>query len=178
VGELTGTVSRLQIRATTVMDWDRKEIIVPNKSFITQPVVNWTLSDEITRIVVPVGVAYGSDVKFVCRVMEDTLRALPLVLDEPAPRVYFVGFGASSLDFKLHVYCRELADRMPLTHAVHEEIFTALRQHGIEIPFPQQDLHLRSIDESNPLRASDNSPFGRTAKPSAAVHNSPGSKNP
>jgi len=178
VGELTGTVSRLQIRATTVMDWDRKEIIVPNKSFITQPVVNWTLSDEITRIVVPVGVAYGSDVKLVCRLMEDTLRALPLVLDEPAPKVYFVGFGASSLDFKLHVYCRELADRMPLTHAVHEEIFTTLQQHGIEIPFPQQDLHLRSIDESASLRASYNSPFGRTAKPSAAVQNSPGSKNP
>ena len=169
VGELTGTVSRTRIRATTIIDWDRKEIIVPNKSFITESVVNWTLSDPVTRIVVPVGVAYGSDVQLVRRVMEDTLRALPLVLDEPAPKVYFVGFGDSALDFKLHVYSRQLADRMPLTHAVHEHILTALREHGIEIPFPQRDLHVRSINEDIPLSAADNLPSERTASPDPAV---------
>jgi potassium efflux system protein len=150
VGQLTGTVSRVRIRATTITDWDRKEIIVPNKSFITEQVINWTLSDPITRIVIPVGISYGSDAQLAHRVMEETLNAMPLVLDEPPPKVYFVGFGESSLDFKLYVHSRELADRLPLTHAVHEQILAALRKNGIEIPFPQRDLHLRSVDERIP----------------------------
>ena len=83
VGQLTGTVSRVRIRATTITDWDRKEIIVPNKAFITEQVVNWTLADPITRVVVPVGISYGSDVELAQKVMEDTLKSLPLVLDEP-----------------------------------------------------------------------------------------------
>jgi potassium efflux system protein len=147
VGQLTGTVSRIRIRATTITDWDRKEIIVPNKSFITEQVINWTLTDPITRIVIPVGVSYGSDVAEVHRVMEETLPTVPLVLDEPAPKVYFSGFGDSSLDFRLHVYLRQLADRMPMVHEVHNAIFKALRENGIEIPFPQRDLHIRSTVE-------------------------------
>ena len=103
------------------------------------------LSDPITRIVIPVGVSYGSDVNLAHRVMEQTLRDLPLVLDEPEPKVYFVGFGDSSLDFRLHVYSRELEDRLPLTHAVHGAILDAFRKNGIEIPFPQRDLHVRSV---------------------------------
>ena len=148
VGELTGTVSRVRIRATTITDWDRKEIIVPNKSFITEQVVNWTLTDPITRVVIPVGISYGSDVELAHRVMGDTLRSLPLVLDEPVPQVYFLGFGESSLDFKLYLYSRQLADRLPLMHAVHESILKALREHDIEIPFPQRDLHVRSTVEN------------------------------
>jgi potassium efflux system protein len=147
VGELTGTVSRVRIRATTITDWDRKEIIVPNKSFITEQVINWTLSDPITRIVIPVGISYGSDVELAHRVMQETLYSMPLVLDEPPPKVYFVGFGDSSLNFNLYVHSRELSDRLPMMHAVHEEILGALRKNGIEIPFPQRDLHLRSVDE-------------------------------
>ena len=147
VGQLTGTVSRVRIRATTITDWDRKEIIVPNKAFITEQVVNWTLADPITRVVVPVGISYGSDVELAQKVMEDTLSSLPLVLDEPAPRVYFIGFGDSSLDFSLRVYSRQLDDRLPLMHAVHKAIHKALREHGIEIPFPQRDLHVRSTVE-------------------------------
>jgi potassium efflux system protein len=147
VGQLTGTVSRIRIRATTITDWDNKEIIVPNKAFITEQVINWTLSDPITRVVVPVGISYGSDYRLATRVMQETLRRMPLVLDEPEPKVYFLGFGDSSLDFKLHAYSRQLADRLPLMHAVHEEIFAALKENGIEIPFPQRDLHVRSVAE-------------------------------
>jgi potassium efflux system protein len=163
VGQLTGTVSRVRIRATTITDWDRKEIIVPNKSFITEQVINWTLSDPITRIVIPVGISYGSDAQLAHRVMEETLHAMPLVLDEPPPKVYFVGFGESSLDFKLYVYSRELADRLPLTHAVHQEILGALRKSGIEIPFPQRDLHLRSVDKDIPAlkQSGDSDPNSR-----------------
>jgi potassium efflux system protein len=145
VGQLTGKVTRVRIRATTITDWDRKEILVPNKAFITEQVINWTLSDPITRIVILVGVSYGSDVNLAHRVMEETLRGLPLVLDEPEPKVYFVGFGDSSLNFRLHVYSRDLEDRMPLTHAVHQAVLAALREHGIEIPFPQRDLHVKSV---------------------------------
>lgn len=147
VGELTGTVSRVHIRATTITDWDRKEIIVPNKAFITEQVVNWTLSDPITRITIPVGVSYGSDVALTHKTMSETIRSLPLVLDEPPPMVYFSGFGDSALEFTLHVYLRQLNDRMPMIHEVHQAVFNALRKNGIEIPFPQRDLHIRSTVE-------------------------------
>jgi potassium efflux system protein len=147
VGTLSGTVSRVRIRATTITDWDRKEIIVPNKAFITEQVVNWTLADPITRVVVPVGISYGSDVELAHKVMEDVLRSLPLVLDEPKPQVFFLGFGDSSLDFSLRAFSRQLADRLPLTSEIHREVLRALREHGIEIPFPQRDLHIRSTVE-------------------------------
>ncbi len=147
VGQLTGTVSKVRIRATTITDWDRKEIIVPNRSFITEQVVNWTLSDPITRVVVPVGISYGSDIDLATRVMQETLNSMSIVLDEPAPCVYFMGFGDSSLNFNLYVYSRQLSDRLPLMHAVHSSILAALRKNGIEIPFPQRDLHVRSVSE-------------------------------
>jgi potassium efflux system protein len=140
----------VRIRATTITDWDRKEIIVPNKSFITEQVINWTLSDPITRVVVPVGISYGSDVQLAHRVMEKTLQELPLVLDDPEPSV-------SSLNFKLYVYSRQLADRLPLMHAVHEAILRALRDNGIEIPFPQRDLHVRSVAEAAEFNVADRS---------------------
>jgi potassium efflux system protein len=157
VGQLTGSVSRVRIRATTITDWDRKEIIVPNKSFITEQVINWTLSDPITRVVVPVGISYGSDVQLAHSVMEKTLQELPLVLDDPEPSVYFMGFGDSSLNFNLYVYSRQLADRLPLMHAVHEAILRALRDNGIEIPFPQRDLHVRSVAEGAQFNVADQS---------------------
>ncbi len=158
VGNLTGSVSKVRIRATTITDWDRKEIIVPNKAFITDQVINWTLSDPITRVVVDVGISYGSDVVLARKVMEDTLSTQPLILDEPPPSVYFLGFGDSSLNFRLYVYARQLGDRLPLMHAVHEDILTALRANGIEIPFPQRDLHVRSVDKDVSWRVGDDAP--------------------
>jgi potassium efflux system protein len=149
VGQLSGTVSKVRIRATTITDWDRKEIIVPNKSFITEQVVNWTLADPITRVVVEVGISYSSDVERAHTVMQETLRSLPLVLDEPGPQVFFLGFGDSSLNFRLHAFSRQLSDRLPLTHAIHEAILKALRENDIEIPFPQRDLHIRSTVEKD-----------------------------
>ena len=147
VGTLSGTVSRVRIRATTITDWDRKEIIVPNKAFITEQVVNWTLADPITRVVVPVGLSYGTDVEFAQKIMEDVLHSLPLVLDEPEAQVLFLGFGDSSLEFSLRAFSRQLSDRLPLMNEIHREVLKALREHGIEIPFPQRDLHIRSTVE-------------------------------
>jgi len=148
VGQLSGTVSQVRIRATTITDWDRKEIIVPNKAFITEQVVNWTLTDPITRIVVNVGISYGSDVELARKVMLETLSSVSNVLDEPEPRVYFTGFGDSSLDFTLHAFLRQLSDRLPTIDEIHRSILSALRANGIEIPFPQRDLHIRTNPEA------------------------------
>ncbi len=144
VGELNGTVSRIRIRATTITDFDRKEIIVPNKSFITERVVNWTLSDPITRVRIPVGVAYGSDPEQARRVILQAVRSVPLVRTDPEPRVFFMGFGDSALNYDVYAFASELADRLPIVNDVHVAVERALREHGIEIPFPQRDIHIRS----------------------------------
>ena len=149
VGLLTGTVTKVRIRATTITDWDRKEIIVPNKSFITEQVINWTLSDPITRIVVPVGISYGSDVELAHRVMEDTLRSLPLVLEEPQPLVYFMGFGDSSLDFKLYLYFAPTRrSSTPDARCSRLGFLRRCEKMTSKFPFPQRDLHVRSTVES------------------------------
>lgn len=148
VGNLTGTVSQVRIRATTITDWDRKEIIVPNKAFITEQVINWTLSDAVNRMVIDVGVSYGSDVELARKVMTDVLTSLPTILDEPPPKVYFMGFGDSSLDFKLYAYLPQISDRLPLYDEIHQAILEALRANDIEIPFPQRDIHIRSTVET------------------------------
>jgi potassium efflux system protein len=143
VGTFSGTVSRIRIRSTTITDWDRKEVLVPNKTFLTDTLVNWTLSDPITRLIITVGVAYGSDPALVHRVLLETSEANPLVLKEPAPVVLFMEFGDSALNFEVRVFVRKLTDRFPLTHELHMAIMRAFREHSIEIPFPQRDIHVR-----------------------------------
>lgn len=143
VGEHSGTISRIQIRATSITDWDNREIIVPNKALLTDKVINWTLTERVTRLLLKVGVAYGSDTELTQRVMLETVKANPRVLTEPNPTVFFLGFGASSLDFEVRVFVAETSHRMPVMHELHVAIERALRKNGIEIPFPQQDLHLR-----------------------------------
>ena len=145
IGSVTGKVSRIQMRATTLVDMDQKDLIVPNKTFITSQLINWTLSDAITRVVIPVGIAYGSDVELAHKVMIDTVSASPLVLSEPEPSVVLVGFGDSSLNFSIRVFVSELSNRLPVTHDLHIQLEKALREHNIEIPFPQRDVHLRSV---------------------------------
>lgn len=142
VGDITGKVNRIKMRATQIVDWDQKEVIVPNKTFITDRLVNWTLTDPTTRIVIPLGIAYKSDVELALKVIEDTVKNTPLVLEEPEPCIYFIGFGDSSLDFSIRVYVRELNNRLPLTNDLHIRLFKALQENNIEIPFPQRDLHI------------------------------------
>ena len=145
VGGVSGTVSRIRIRATTILDWDRKELIIPNKSFVTDPVVNWTLSDLTTRVVVPIGIAYGADPQQALTVMETTVRENPLILKDPTPAVLFIGFGDSALNFELRVFVKNLGDSVAVRHQLHLALERALREAGIEIPFPQRDVHLRSV---------------------------------
>ncbi len=146
VGEISGTVSRLQIRATTITDWDNKEVIVPNKSFITDQVTNWTLSNATTRLLIPIGVAYGSNIGVAHKAITEAVRSVPGVLSEPNPSVLFVSFGDSSLDFEVRAFVADLSKRLPTLHELHIRINDGLAAAGVEIPFPQRDLHLRSSD--------------------------------
>lgn len=145
IGDLTGKVAKIRIRATTIVDWDNKEIVVPNKDFITQRFVNWTLSDPVIRLIIKVGIAYGSDVAKALEVMVEAANEQEKVLQDPAPRALFLDFGDSSLDFEIQVYIRELADRLLVRHGINTAINEGFKRAGIEIPFPQRDLHLRSI---------------------------------
>jgi potassium-dependent mechanosensitive channel len=145
IGEFTGTVSRIRTRATTIIDFDNKEVVIPNKTFITDRLINWTLSDSRTRIVIKVGVAYGSDIAMVHRLLRQAAAEQATVLPEPAPASWLMAFGASTLDFELRVFVDSIADRLPTTNALNTRIAELFAQHGIEIAFPQMDLHVRDV---------------------------------
>ncbi|MCA9123261.1 MAG: mechanosensitive ion channel [Planctomycetaceae bacterium] len=150
VGGVSGRVTRMQIRATTITGFDRRELIVPNKKFITEDVMNWTLSDDVNRIVIEVGVAYGSDTKLVRELLLKAARQQPQVLADPEPIATFDRFADSSLNFTLRCFLPNLDDRLTVIHELHSEIDRAFRKANIEIAFPQQDLHVRTVDV--PLR--------------------------
>lgn len=154
VGDVTGKVSRIRIRATTVTDWDMRELIVPNKEFITGRIINWTLSDTLSRMTITVGVAYGSDPELTRNLLLQVADQHPHVLKEPAPHALFDGFGDSTLNFTLRVYMASRSVYLKLRHEMHVGIDTAFREAGIEIAFPQQDLHIRSVDQAVDLSSS------------------------
>jgi potassium efflux system protein len=153
VGDTTGTVTRIRIRATTILDWDRRELVVPNREFITGRLVNWTLSDTVHRMIFPVGVAYGSNTRLVEQALLRVARAEPLVLGDPEPSVLFRGFGDSSLEFELRVFIPDMDDYATIWHRLNMAIDDAFREARIDIAFPQRDLHIRSVRASFPIDA-------------------------
>jgi len=140
IGNLSGTVSDIRIRATTVTDFENREVLLPNKAIITENVTNWTLRDATTRLLLTIGVAYGSDVGQVRTLLTDIVQAHPDVLAAPAPSVFFVAHGPSSLDFELRVFVASTAERLPTTHDLNASINARLGAAGIAIPFPQTDV--------------------------------------
>lgn len=144
---LLGEVKRIGIRSSTVRTWAGAELIVPNGQLISERVTNWTLSDRLRRIEVTVGVAYGTDVDTVLALLTETAEANEDVLSDPEPRALFRGFGDSSLDFELRAWTGAFDEfarvQSDLNVAINQRIAAA----GIEIPFPQRDLHVRSVDE-------------------------------
>ncbi len=146
VGETSGTVTRIRARATVITDWDNKEVLIPNKAFITERVTNWTLSSQTTRLLLRVGVAYGTDPARAEKVLSDVVRANPNVLAEPAPSVFFLEFGDSSLNYEIRAYVDATNKRLRTIHELNVAIAAALAGAGIEIPFPQRDLHIRSAE--------------------------------
>jgi potassium efflux system protein len=145
IGEYSGTVARIRTRATTIVDWDNREIVVPNKMFITDRLINWTLSDTVTRVVVRVGVSYDADAEVVMSALKDIATQHPSVMREPAPSVVFLSFGDSTLNFELRVYVDQLRERADTSSDLHREILRVFRERGIEIAFPQMDLHVRDL---------------------------------
>ncbi|MFZ5837055.1 MAG: mechanosensitive ion channel domain-containing protein, partial [Pseudomonadota bacterium] len=143
INELSGTVSKIQTRSTTIIDWDNKEIVVPNKVFITDKLINWSLTDSVTRVVIPVGVAYGSDIDLVEDLLYRAVADTPLVLSVPAPQVYFLKFGDSSLEFELRLYINSIDDRLPTLHLVNKKINQLFKENEVEISYPQLDLHIK-----------------------------------
>ncbi len=141
---ISGVVNRIRIRATTIVDWDRKEYIVPNREFITGRLLNWTLSDKTNRVVIKVGVAYGSDTTLVRETILGAARDHKNVLTDPAPLVTFEGFVDSTLDFVLRAYLPNLDGRLQTVHDLHTAIDDRLKAAGIEIAFPQRDLNVRT----------------------------------
>ena len=144
IGSFNGTVSKIRIRATTLIDNDRKEVIVPNKAFITERVVNWALTSSMTRLVITVGVAYGSDLELVKRLLLQAAEENDAVLKDPAPAAYFLTFGASTLDHELRVYVGQLSDRIRTIDALNRRIDELFMANNIEIAFNQLDIFIKN----------------------------------
>lgn len=147
-GDQQGRVKQVGLRATVVATYDNAEIVVPNADLITSQVTNWTLAERRRRLKLPVGVAYGSDVSLVMQTLLECAEDHVMVLSNPKPAVIFFGFGASSLDFELRVWIADFDSRRQVQSEINQDIDQRFRDLGIEIPFPQQDLHLRSADPS------------------------------
>ena len=143
VGELSGRVTRIRTRATTILDFDNKEIVMPNKTFITGHLTNWGLSDTTTRVIIKVGVAYGTDPVFVRTLLLQAAAEDPRVLPEPAPTCWFLEFGPDSLNFELRVFVASLNDRLESQNWLNIRVNQLFAEHGVEIAFPQLEVHVR-----------------------------------
>ncbi len=152
IGEFTGTVSKIRIRATTLVDFDQKEVIVPNKSFVTERITNWALTTSITRVIVSVGVAYGSDLNLVKSLLLQAAYENPKVLKEPAPAAYFFTFGASTLDHELRAYVNEISDRNVTIDALNRRIDELFKENGIEIAFNQLDVFIKNQETGEEVK--------------------------
>ncbi len=145
VDEFTGVVTRIRTRATTIVNWDRKEYLIPNKDLITGRLVNWTLSDAINRIVINVGIAYGSDVEKAKSILLEVCSKHPKTVEDPPTTIAFDGFGESSLNLIARTFIGDIESRLAVIDQLNSQINTRFNEAGIEISFPQRDLHIRSI---------------------------------
>ena len=148
-------IKNIGIRATTVQTFDRADLIIPNADLISNQVTNWTLRNRLARLIIPVGVAYGSDVSLVMETLMECAGSDPKVANFPAPKVLFLSFGDSSLQFELRVIVRDFSDRIEVKSTLHQEIDRRFREAKIEIAFPQRDVHLHRVDESVSLNPSE-----------------------
>jgi potassium-dependent mechanosensitive channel len=148
VDDQWGLVKEIRVRSTIFETFDRYVLIIPNSELISNKVLNWTrYGAGINRLTLKVGVSYGSDPLQVTQIITEVCRANPRVVPEPPPQVFFNVYGDSSLDFTIWVHLYTPSDRIPATHEINSAIFEAFRKHGIEIPFPQRDLHIKQWPE-------------------------------
>jgi potassium-dependent mechanosensitive channel len=142
----TGKVTRIGVRSSTVQTFQGAEVIIPNANFISSKVINWTLTESQRRLDLPVGVAYGSDAKIVMQLLLEAATKHEYVLTKPEPAVLFKAFGDSSLDFELQFWVMQENNGIKIKSEVALAVMQLLDDAGIEIPFPQRDLHVRSVD--------------------------------
>ena len=152
IGGNWAEIQKIGLRATTVQTFDQADVIIPNADLITNQVTNLTLSNRRVRLIIPVGVAYGSDVTLVMETLMACAKTSSNVAKTPEAQVLFLNFGESSLDFELRVWVLDAEERMKVKSELHQEIDRRFREAKIEIAFPQRDLHLRSLDEAITLR--------------------------
>lgn len=143
--DVRGEVRRIGVRSSTVRTFQGAELIVPNADLISKIVTNWTLSDRRRRLEIDVGVAYGSDPEKVLSALEAAAKDVRDVIDSPAPWAWFTGFGDSSLDFRLHAWISDYSLGLATQSALRVAIVRQLKEAGIEIPFPQRDIHIRTV---------------------------------
>jgi len=164
VGMVNGVVKSIGMRATIVRSWEGAEVIVPNGKLVAEDVTNWTLSDKRRRIDIAVGVAYGTDTAKVVELLTKVASDHPDTLDDPAPRPLFLGFGESSLDFQLRCWTLKIDNRLSIMSDITLAVEKAIKEAGIEIPFPQRDLHVRSVDDAARGALTSESPAKRQPK--------------
>lgn len=144
IGEMTGTVSRIRIRATTITELDRKESIIPNKVLVTERLLNWSLSDSVTRITLHIRLAYGADLELARSIMLQTMRENYRVLEDPEPVVLFLEVGPSSFNHEMRYHVGEISDRNSSRDEIHNRLVERFRDAGIQMAFQQMDVHIKS----------------------------------
>ena len=157
VGDKDGAVTKIRIRATTIRDWDNKELLIPNKEIITGRLLNWSLSDTRIRISVPVGVTYDSDVVLALKIIRKVVDDDERILTDPEPSIIVSAFGNSSLELVCRYYIDDMSYFQSVRTALHLEVFRRFKEAGIVIAFPQRDVHL---DSEQPLRIAIDPPLG------------------
>ncbi|MFT7619715.1 MAG: potassium efflux system protein, partial [Planctomycetota bacterium] len=144
IGDVSGKVLRVKVLATIVRDWSHKEYIVPNKDIITGRLSNWTLTNAINRVVIMTGLAYGSDTQQARSILLRIADSHPEILKDPGPIATFEGFEDSALNIQLRCYLSDLENRLAVTTNLYESIDEEFKKAGIEIAFPQRDIHIRT----------------------------------
>ena len=147
VGADQGLVKDIRVRATEIETFDRSSVVIPNSELISNRVMNWTLKERSGRGIIKIGVSYGADVEKVREILFEMADSRREILTYPAPQVVFMDFGASSLDFELRYFLRDIGDVVAVASSIRFELVQRFRDEGIEIPFSQRDLNLRDIDK-------------------------------
>lgn len=147
IGDVSGKVKSLRMRSTSIMNWDNKELIVPNKDLLTQRLINWTRNESKIRLCIPIGVSYQSDVNKVISILTEIAKNHPFTENDPEPQTYFLRLGPNAMEFELRIYTN-LSYSLDLQHDLLCTILERFNQENIEIAYPQLDVHIKDNKDS------------------------------